>query len=215
MPAGVARRRSGQATRQRILEAAIVRFSRHSYEETGLRDIAADAEVDVAFVHRSFGSKERLFAEAVKSAFQIEDTLATEKGELGVTLARRILEPSIDRALELVGPLDIVVRSLSSPRAIPILRRLISKDFIGPLTAKLGDAAPSRATLVAACLMGISLFRNVLSFAPLRDKSSVGLEPLVASILDLAMGAGRHTRRARRHGRCVQGRPERTVPPHG
>jgi AcrR family transcriptional regulator len=215
MPAGAARRRSGQATRQRILEAAIVRFSRHSYEETGLRDIAADAEVDVAFVHRSFGSKERLFAEAVKSAFQIEDTLATEKGELGVTLARRILEPSIDRALELVGPLDIVVRSLSSPRAIPILRRLISKDFIGPLTAKLGDAAPSRATLVAACLMGISLFRNVLSFAPLRDKSSVGLEPLVASILDLAMGAGRHTRRARRPGRCVQGRPERTVPPHG
>ena len=34
-------------TRERILKAAILRFSTHSYEETGLRDIAADVGVDI------------------------------------------------------------------------------------------------------------------------------------------------------------------------
>ncbi|MGD9741085.1 MAG: TetR/AcrR family transcriptional regulator [Dongiaceae bacterium] len=97
MSAGVARHRSGQATRRRIPKAAIGRFSRHSYEETGLRDIAAGAEVDVAFVHRSFGSKERLLTEAVRAAFQIEDTLAIEKNQWSAPLARRIVGPSMNR----------------------------------------------------------------------------------------------------------------------
>jgi AcrR family transcriptional regulator len=36
-------RQPALSTRDRILHAAILRFSSHSYEETGLRDIAADA----------------------------------------------------------------------------------------------------------------------------------------------------------------------------
>ncbi len=55
-------------TWQHILEAATVRFAHYSYEDTRLRDIAADVDVDVAFVHRSFGSKAQLFSEAVNAA---------------------------------------------------------------------------------------------------------------------------------------------------
>jgi AcrR family transcriptional regulator len=54
------RRRSTEstvATRDRILNAAMERFSRTSYEQTGLRDIAADVGVDVAYVHRCFARK--------------------------------------------------------------------------------------------------------------------------------------------------------------
>lgn len=49
--------RKGSATRDRILNAAILRFARSSYESVGLRDIAADAGVDVAYVHRLFWFK--------------------------------------------------------------------------------------------------------------------------------------------------------------
>ena len=62
-------------TRERILEAAIEHFSRRSYEETGLREIASAARVDVAYVHRCFGSKKRLFADAVSAAVKPKELL--------------------------------------------------------------------------------------------------------------------------------------------
>ncbi len=204
MPQTAVRRRSGQDTRQRILEAAIKRFSRHSYEETGLRDIAVDVGIDVALVHRSFGSKEQLFAEAVKAAFQIEDVFAAGSDKLPGALARRVLEPSLDRVLKSINPLDIIVRSLSSPQAIPILRESIFKDFIIPLSAKLTGPALERAAVVAACLMGISLFRSVLLFEPLRDQSTIDLEPLITGILDLAMTDVRPTRRTLKPRRSLK-----------
>ncbi len=68
MPNRVIRPDANDTTRDRILKAAILRFSTHSYDHTGLRDIAADVGVDMAYVHRSFGSKEKLFYEAVKAS---------------------------------------------------------------------------------------------------------------------------------------------------
>lgn len=41
--------RPDDTTRERILKAAMLRFSTHSYEETGLRDLAADVGVDSAY----------------------------------------------------------------------------------------------------------------------------------------------------------------------
>ena len=67
--------RSSAATRQRILQAAMIRFARHPYEDARLRDIAADAEIDVAMVHRAFGSKEQLFVEVVRAAFQARTSI--------------------------------------------------------------------------------------------------------------------------------------------
>lgn len=68
------RRESAQqaplAARDRILQAARRRFSRHAYEDIGLWDIAADAGVDVACMYRCFGSKEELFARAVGTALR-------------------------------------------------------------------------------------------------------------------------------------------------
>ncbi|MFD2029187.1 TetR/AcrR family transcriptional regulator [Ancylobacter dichloromethanicus] len=59
---GTQNRRPGEGTtRQTILTAAAKRFASASYDEVSLRDISADVDVDVAYVHRSFGSKENLF----------------------------------------------------------------------------------------------------------------------------------------------------------
>ena len=65
--------RNAGDTRARILAAARVRFSRDAYENVGTRDIAADAGVDAALVNRYFGSKEKLFDEAIEDAFAIKD----------------------------------------------------------------------------------------------------------------------------------------------
>ena len=68
---GGGRRRSGRrggdsGTREAILAAARARFGDYGYDGATIRGIAADAGVDAALVHHFFGTKERLFAAAMR-----------------------------------------------------------------------------------------------------------------------------------------------------
>ncbi len=58
------RKRDREATRERLLEVARLRFARDGYDATSVRDIAGDADVDATLIFRYFGSKKRLFDEA-------------------------------------------------------------------------------------------------------------------------------------------------------
>ncbi|WP_213773712.1 TetR/AcrR family transcriptional regulator [Bradyrhizobium sp. dw_78] len=187
MPAAVPRKRSASLTRQRILKAALARFAEVSYEEVGLRDIARDVGVDVALVHRSFGSKEKLFAEAFKAAVQSERLLSSKTTELGAALTRNIFERGNDPASGHAVALQIFVHSLSSPQAREVLRTFVLKDFIRPLAAKLDDRAPQRAALITACLVGVSILRDVLKVRPLLDRSRAESQPLIEKILNMCL----------------------------
>lgn len=149
-------------TQERILDAAVVLFSRRSYEKTGLRDIAAAAGVDVAHVHRSFGSKERLFGAAVRATLQAERMLAGSKSSMARDLAHEVFLRDGTRRSDEVGPLDIMIRSLSSPEASRVLREAIHDDFIVPLADKLGHRTHRQAGFITALLAGIGIFRIVL-----------------------------------------------------
>ncbi len=65
---GLTRKRDAAATRARILAAAMDQFARLGYETASLREIAAEAGVDVALIGRYFGGKEGLFTEALKAS---------------------------------------------------------------------------------------------------------------------------------------------------
>ena len=173
-------KRSGEATRRRILSAAVTRFARASYEEVKLRDIAADVGVDVALVHRSFGSKEQLFAAAVVEACP-SALLSQERGRLSALFASFALESQQHDGLH------IFVRSLTSPQARDLIRACCYRDFIGPLAAKLdGPAAQQRAALFVSCLIGFSILREVLRVEPLLAEQDSGplIERLLAACLD-------------------------------
>lgn len=181
--------------RDRIREAAIQRFARQSYEETGLRDIAADARVDVAYVHRSFGSKEQLFAEAVRASAGMDRVLAAEKHDMNGHLARQAFLRDDQASAAEVSHLDIIVRSLSSPAAARVIRECIVADFVEPLGARLGDPAFLRAAVIGALLAGIGILRNVLEIEPLREAAGGDLESLLATTIAhigaSPLGAGR------------------------
>ncbi|MFG1465818.1 TetR family transcriptional regulator [Xanthobacter sp. DSM 24535] len=182
------------ATRDRILAAAILRFSMHSYEETGLRDIAADVGVDVAYVHRCFGSKERLFTEAVRATIQADRILADAAADPARVLASQIFSRDGARSPDEVGPLDIVIRSLSSPKAATVLRAFIVEEFIAPLSGRLGQPGMQEASMIAAFLVGIGIMRTVLQVAPLREPQGGELERRMTEAITCMMGeAGRHT----------------------
>ncbi|MCF8476958.1 MAG: TetR family transcriptional regulator [Pseudolabrys sp.] len=188
--------KSTVTTRDRILDAAVLRFSRHSYEETGLRDIAADAGVDVAYVHRCFGSKERLFAQAIEAAVEPKRRLAGRAGDLAATLTNQVFETDDARARGQVAPLDIVIRSLSSPDASRVLRDFILNDFINPLAKKLDQPAGARVALIVAVLVGVGILRNVLCIESLLEAKGGELESLIAKSLEGLMNTTPRTVRA-------------------
>lgn len=176
--------RSKVGTRDRILKAAIERFSRNSYEQTGLRDIAADVGVDVAYVHRCFRSKKRLFAEAVRASLHPADLLTVPAGGLPASLARDILT---GRAGSGRG-LDLVVRSLSSPEASPVVREFVLKNFMKLLAEKFDQPNGVRSALVASLLTGVAIFRNVLRVGPMLEGQGGDLEGLIANAILGIMG---------------------------
>jgi AcrR family transcriptional regulator len=64
------REAAAAATAERIIEAAIARFSAQPYEEVSLEDIARDANVTERTVIRRFGSKDRLFAAGARTGVE-------------------------------------------------------------------------------------------------------------------------------------------------
>lgn len=56
----------GAATRQRILDCAIVRFADYGFRQTSVAQVARDAGVTPPAVHAYFGDKEALFNAAVE-----------------------------------------------------------------------------------------------------------------------------------------------------
>lgn len=172
-------------TRERILKAAILRFSTHSYEETGLRDIASDVGVDMAYVHRSFGSKEKLFREAVKAIVRPEVWLVGEASELHVTLAKEVLA---EKGANEIRSFDVLARSFSSPEASRVFRELIDEGLVKPMASKCPVVSEQRASMVAAFLAGVSILRDVIGTPALQSGGNDReLMALVSQVVEFIM----------------------------
>lgn len=182
MPTQTLTKRSGPATRRRILEAAVQRFTQASYEQVGLRDVAADAGVDVALVHRAFGSKERLFKEAFEATVHTERLLAAEDSALGTVFAQALYEP-VTSYTSKSAALQIFAHSLSSPMAAEVLRNFTMQNLVEPLAGRTNGRSMQRAALFAACLAGIAIMRDVLRIEPLLDITREETEPMIAQLL--------------------------------
>lgn len=169
--------------KERILAAAIQRFARHSYEDTGLRDIAADADVDVAYVHRSYGSKEQLFVAAIRATIRTDHMFAGDGQDLNERLAELAINGSENSLDMKVSPLDIIVRSLSSPVAASILREFIVTDFIVPMGLRLNEPAGLRAAIIGAFLAGVRIFKDVLEIKEFHEINPDILESFVAKTI--------------------------------
>lgn len=190
-------RKPEASTRDRILQAAVLRFSKASYEETGLRDIAADVGVDVAYVHRCFGSKERLFAAVIASLLQTRRFLEDNQSDLASGLTRRALARA-PRTSDEVSPIDVIVRSLMSPAAAPVLRDYLRNEVIDPLAVKLGHSDNRRASVIAALLVGTGILRGVLRIEPMTEPEGGPLEAIIEQTIALIAEGERDSARPRR-----------------
>lgn len=177
----VARLKNAAATREAILESARERFLLESYDNVGLRDIAANAGVDVALVSRYFGGKEKLFEEVLGECDT--DLVPPEIGasELPAFLTRLFMDQDQAERRQHIEQLLIVLRSAASPNAGRIVRGVLGKDILGALAARLtGDDAEMRANLAMGVLMGATIIRTIMSEGPMcNDKCTVIEERMV------------------------------------
>jgi TetR/AcrR family transcriptional regulator, regulator of cefoperazone and chloramphenicol sensitivity len=64
-------RKDGQSTKEKILEAAAKLFSENGFQDTTVSDICVCANTNIASVNYHFGSKESLYREVWKRAFEM------------------------------------------------------------------------------------------------------------------------------------------------
>lgn len=178
--------RDSEATRARILEAAQVHFSRNSFEGVGLRDLARDASVDPALVIRYFGSKEGLFREVASQAFGTEDFLRPPLSAMPARVAALLLGPANQEAWRSgYNPLRVLLCSIGSPVAGPILAEYLDRDFIEPLAmAMRGAQADERGVALAAQILGFALIRVALDEREGAAARLKALHPLLLNSLE-------------------------------
>lgn len=176
--------RTGQQSRQRIVDAARERFMRDGYERATVRAIAADAGVDVAMVYYFFGNKEGLFTASALTGpehplHQLATLLDESTEQIGPRLVRRFLE-HWDQG-DTFEPLLTLWKSAAIQ---PLARKVLHDSLAGPIAnrvaAEFGVAdAELRAELVASHLMGLAFARYQLRIEPI---ASAPVEDLVGWI---------------------------------
>ena len=175
------RRPGPSTTRDAILAAARERFSGQGYDRVRMRDVAADAGVDVALVTYHFGSKDGLFLAALEMpapmAVLLRDVL--DHGEIddfGERFLRRVLEVWDDERTG--GALVALVRSaMSHPPAREQLGEFVQTELLARIAARLDvPDARARAALFGSQLIGLMLYRHVLHVEPV---ASMPAEELV------------------------------------
>ncbi|OBF00226.1 TetR family transcriptional regulator [Mycobacterium sp. 852002-10029_SCH5224772] len=173
--------RTGQLSRQRIIDAARERFMRDGYERATVRAIAADAGVDVAMVYYFFGNKEGLFTASTLTGpehplHQLATLLDEGTERIGERLVRRFLEHWEEGAV--FEPFLTLWRSAAIH---PEARKVLHDSLAGPIATRVASEfgvadAELRVELVASHLAGLAFARYQLKIEPL---ASTTVEDLV------------------------------------
>jgi AcrR family transcriptional regulator len=200
------RRRDAAATRQAILEAATRRFATQGYQRAGVREIAADVGVNASLVNRYFVSKEKLFAEVIKSALDIKHLLQGRHGDLADHLARALVYGRDEWRDRGYTPLMLLLHSATEPGAVKLFRRDLNNTAIPLLAEQIGgDEAAIRAAMVMAQLTGFAIMHHVHRPKAFADARGEELVALLSRTLAACIGSGR---------RGVSADPEDTGPRH-
>lgn len=186
-------RRAGESgTREAILEAARLRFAEHGYDGATIRGIAADAAVDPALVHHFYGSKERLFAAAMRLPVVPGEALAAAiDGHKGASLGTHLVatalsiweDPAVHRVM-----IGLLRSAVTSEQAAAQLREFITSTILGPMSTRARPGSPDdaayRAGAVASQMLGLALTRYVLRIGPVATASPADLAATIGPTID-------------------------------
>lgn len=189
-----ARRRSGRragdsGTSEAILDAARAQFAEHGYKGATIRAIAARAQVDPALVHHFYGTKEALFAAAMRIPVVPSQVLtaALESGRGERDIGEHVVHTALtlwesDGLMETF--LGLLRSAVTSEPAARMLREFVAESILGTLTRVAGVRGSGaeieyRAAMVATQMIGLAMARLVIGLPAVAQAS---VEELSASI---------------------------------
>lgn len=197
-PRRAGRRRAGRPagdsrTREAILDAARTQFAERGYVGATIRAIAAAAGVDPALVHHYYGTKEKLFAAAMRlpvvPSEVISAALAPAARPDGQALGEQIVRTALT-LWESQGLMETFLglfrSAVADEQAAIMLREFVTESILGSVGRAVGlDALPAaeaqfRAGLAASQMVGLAVTRLVLRFPAMTG----------ASVDDLARAIG-------------------------
>ncbi|GAA1611029.1 TetR family transcriptional regulator [Actinoplanes couchii] len=144
-------RRTGDATREEIRNAAARLFRERGFARTSVRDIAAGAVTNPALVIRYFGTKELLFLDTMRFSIDDSPLFDVPLAEFGERFVEVLLADDDVRGVYLA-----LVRGSNEPQIRARLQRIHEQTFVGPVRARLdGPDADVRAALAAAVVGGL------------------------------------------------------------
>jgi AcrR family transcriptional regulator len=191
------RRGGDSGTREAILAAARARFGDLGYDRATIRGIADDAGVDPALVHHFYGSKDRLFAAAMRLPVNPGDVVdavlasdARDEGSVGEHLLRTLL--GIWDVAEMRATFLGLLRSASTgEQALGMLHEFVTSVIITRLAATIREVAPDgdgdadyRAALIASQVVGLGMTRYVVELDSLTRASTDDLAAAIGPTLD-------------------------------
>ena len=175
-----------------IRKAAAQAFASGGYDGVTMRQIAADAGVDVALLHHYFGTKRALFEAALVrrdvAHAQADVAIPHTPGE-----GERVVRAFLDRWDHAAGgdSMPGLLRAAATDRQAAAIVDQIVEAVIAPAAASV-DAARSmpklRGELVAAQLVGLAWMRYVLRVEPLASASSRIIAKAFGPSLDATIG---------------------------
>jgi AcrR family transcriptional regulator len=192
-PARTGRRAGDSGTREAILQAAREQFADHGYEGATIRAIAAAAAVDPALVHHFYGTKEGLFAAAMRLPFVPSEAITAALADrppgqpAGAHLVRTALvlwdSPGVREAF--VG---ILRSALTSDQAAVMLREFVSEAILVPVASLSGGTDPGqtpfRTALVASHMLGLAMARYILRLPPVATADAGALAEAIGPTID-------------------------------
>ncbi|MBT2228405.1 TetR/AcrR family transcriptional regulator [Nonomuraea sp. NEAU-A123] len=190
-PAGGRRRRDAAATREALLQAARDRFMRLGYDRTTLRDVAADAGVNLALIKRYFDSKEGLFKAALAGTPRfLGGEFPQDRAALAEALSHQLSAGAWPEFGE--HPVLLLLR-VSGDERVDSLRRQALQDFSRRVLEASGagrddDERLLRAELLVALGVGIAVVRSTVGLQPLGDATSDDLIGPLRDVVDSLLG---------------------------
>lgn len=148
--------RNSADTKARILAAAQAAFAERGYSQTGLREIAAQADVATSLVVKYYGTKASLFRTALVDALVPPGSVG--KAKLGARLVKEVANPKAN----IVAPAMIAL-SLGDEDARAVASEVLREHVIAPWAQWLGlPDARARAASVLMLSIGFAIFTRHL-----------------------------------------------------
>lgn len=163
--------RTSAETRARIIRAAQDLFAAKGYSHAGLREIATLSSVAPSLLIKYFGSKAKLFEEALADAMLPLRDFQRDRARLGETIVEAVLDP----ASRMLAPAMIAL-ALGDPESRAVAEKVVKERIVDPMAQWLGEEdARAAVHTIVAMTTGFSIYqRNMDHKLDAADREACG-----------------------------------------